>query len=297
MSFILHNNKNNFKNDILVLAVVGATFAYFTATTATEGTGNTATVKTTDLKGAKLTFTNATEVLNMLDYPGGLGIYGATAKIEKEEAGSDTNNYKATFDLEITYTNQTGTDLEWELWMMPKEIKDLDFEEHGGIEAVTTCERKSESVEGNTYFWYADKDDHGTYTEQDRCDAKAIQEAVKSNEGQLIAYGKLPSKSLEQDQKITKSTTKEDGDGAIQYEETEETLQSDPLKEQKVAIKANQLGERELSTKEELSSKVYYLVVKYPNENSNQSSDDAGKDIKVNLNVAEGSKFVVDQAE
>ena len=279
MSFILHNNKNNFKNDILVLAVVGATFAYFTATTKTSGEGSSAEVTTSKLDGATLKFENTGEVLNMLQYPGGLGIYGATATIEKQQT-LDANNYKTSFDLQIKYKNETGTDLEWELWVLKKKISDLSIAEEG-FDSITTCERKEQVVGGNTYYWYADVEDEGTdYQSQEQCDAEAIKSAVKGESGELIAYGTFPT-GKEGEQTITKSSTDKDESG-IKYNEQEESQQD----EDKKKIKANQLGNRTLDTREGESSKVYYLVVKYPNKNDDQASTDQGRQITVKLEVA-----------
>ncbi len=263
----------------LLVAVVGATFAYFTASTKAEDVGgNSANVTTNKLDGATLTFKETGEVLDMLDYPGGLGIYGATATIAKQDDnGDDSNNYQATFDLEITYTNLTGTDLEWELWMLNKKIDELPFSSEGGFESITKCERKEQTDGTKTYYWYADADDLGiNYQSQEQCDAENIKAEVKTNGGTLIAYGKF--KNGQSGQKITKAT--QNTDGTIQFNEDESSQQD----EDKKLIKKNQLGDRTLNTVD-TQSKVYYLVVKYPNKDTDQSSADAGKTIQVKLEV------------
>ena len=60
----------------LLVAVVGATFAYFTASTTASGTAD-ATVTTSKQDGATITFTGTESKLELLDYPGGLAVYGA----------------------------------------------------------------------------------------------------------------------------------------------------------------------------------------------------------------------------
>ena len=87
------------------------TFAYFTATTTKEGTDPTTNVTTNKLDGATITFESAASKFNMLNYPGGLGVFGAKASIAKTEDG-DENDYQATFNLKIDYTNQTKTELD-----------------------------------------------------------------------------------------------------------------------------------------------------------------------------------------
>ena len=254
----------------LLVAVVGATFAYFTASTTTTGSGNSTNVTTNKFDGATLTFKEAGKVFDMLDYPGGLGIYGATATIAKQDDnGDDPNNYKATFDLEITYTNLTGTDLEWELWMLSKKIEELPFEgEEGGFAKITKCERKEKTNGTTTYYWYADHEDSSEDYTSGQCDAENIKDEVTEQGGTLIAHGKF--KSGQSDKKIDKTT-----------QTTEEEIQfgvEDPN-----SITKNQLGDRTLNTVD-TQSKVYYLVVKYPNS-GDQSENDAGKTIKVGLAV------------
>ena len=267
----------------LLVAVVGATFAYFTASTKTSGEGNQSSFKTQNLKGANLTFTNTGEELDMLKYPGGLGIYGATAEIKKVDPSGDANDYKASFDLEITYTNKTGTDLDWELWVIDKKIGELDQFSSGGFAKITTCELKTKVVGNTTYYWYADVADKGEDYQTEQCEAEAIKTAVKAADGKMIAHGKLLHDEGTQDKKITKATN---GNEEINLDDVES------------ANSTNNLGDRELSTKTGKDSKVYYLVVKYPNKDQNQATADAGKDISVKLAVnEETASSVLDTSE
>ncbi len=127
------------------------------------------------MNGANLNFTSTGEVLNMLDYPGGLGIYEATATISKQER-TDANDYKGTFNLKITYTNLTNTDLEWELWMIKSKIGDLSVAtDAGGFDKITTCSLKEQTVGPNIYYWYADQGNTSDiYNTGECCDAESI---------------------------------------------------------------------------------------------------------------------------
>ncbi len=245
----------------MLVAVVGATFAYFTATTKTDGEGASASITTSNLGGTNFNFNSAASHYELLNYPGGLGIYGATAELKKAESVSDTNDYEATFDLKITYTNKTNTDLDWELYVVDDEVT-LDS---GEFAATTTCELKSAPGEaGKTKYWYADTTD--AETDDQRCDAEAIKNKVTSDlHGEMIAHGQFPNV-------LTNS-----GEGTIDKNTEQGNLLTDAT---------NNLGNRKLYTKSaegKASKKTYYLVVKYPNKGD--QSTDAGAKISVNLAV------------
>ena len=160
--------------------------------------------------------------------------------------------------------------------MLNKKIDELPFSSEGGFESITKCERKEQTDGTKTYYWYADADDPGSdYQSQEQCDAENIKTEVKTNGGTLIAYGNF--KNGQSSKKITKTTQTTEGE--IQYGEESANEDSD-----KKLITENQLGDRTLNTVNS-QSKVYYLVVKYPNKNTDQSSADAGKTIQVKLEV------------
>ena len=239
----------------LLVAVVGATFAYFTASSTAEGEGSEVKGTTNKVMGAKITFNNSDKILDKLDYPGGLGIFGATASIAKNDNG-DTNDYDTTFDMKITYTNTTETDLDWELWVIDNKIGELDDFQDGGLEEVTTCELKKKVDGATTYFWYADADDGDEYTGEQRCDAEAIKNAVTKASGQQVASG---------------------------------TLKHGPSEQTVDATSVTELGDRKLDTSAGgVNSKMYYLVVKYPNKEQSQN-EDFGDTINVKLGIDETS--------
>lgn len=101
----------------LLVAVVGATFAYFTATTAPTGKGGEADVTTTtvgnvDLKMAPVTITNE------LKYPGGKLVVGASVTAKDNDTAVD---FDTTYTVKGTITNNTKTALTWNLYEVSTE--------------------------------------------------------------------------------------------------------------------------------------------------------------------------------
>ena len=135
----------------LLVAIVGATFAYFTAKTTSSGSAESGKVTTASIGGATVTFAGEDSKFELLDYPGGLGVYGSSATIAKTKSGSDKNDYEATYDLQITYTNATGTALDWELYVVDGLIQD-----ELNAQDTTICQLKEEATGGTTKYWYAD---------------------------------------------------------------------------------------------------------------------------------------------
>jgi len=95
----------------LLVAVVGATFAYFTATTTPTGEGGTGTVTTTTVGDIDLTMA-ATSVTNELKYPGGYLAVGASVTATHEGNAA----YNLTYDVNGTINNGTNTQLSWTLY-------------------------------------------------------------------------------------------------------------------------------------------------------------------------------------
>lgn len=100
----------------LLVAVVGATFAYFTATTTTSGSAGEGTTGQTAAKAEGATLDLGTAgVERQLDYPGGFAYVGASATATKTNA-DDTNDYDLTFKVNYTISNQTKTELTYTLY-------------------------------------------------------------------------------------------------------------------------------------------------------------------------------------
>lgn len=86
----------------LLVAVVGATFAYFTATSSTDGAGSsTGAVNTATVASVKLTTADAGKSTNTV-YPGTSNYAGMSVIASKE--GSDSADYDITFTLNGTIT-------------------------------------------------------------------------------------------------------------------------------------------------------------------------------------------------
>ncbi len=236
----------------LLVAVVGATFAYFTASTNVKTpTGANANITTNKLEGANITFT-ADKNFDLLDYPGGIGVYGSKATIAKQNDG-DNNDYESTFNLKIEYNNGTNTDMQWELWMVESEYDELEAEK------TSICKFREErnGETGETQYWYSD-DTSQEATEDTGCTATNIINKLQNQlSGKKIANGVFKAG---QNKTIDKNTT------------------GDEL------VKGVGLDDRKINTNN-MPSKYYYLVIKYPNENKNQSTLDAGKTFTASLSV------------
>ncbi len=245
----------------LLVAVVGATFAYFTAQTTAQGSGDSVETNTTNLKGATITFASADSKFDLLNYPGGLAVFGSKVTISKEEGQEDAEHeYQATYNLKIEYTNNTQTDLEWELWMVPKEYDGLEAEK------TTICKLQQKTdATGKTMFWYADQSDNGL-VETTACSGNAITTKLQNGTEQGgLGATKIATGKLKKEQSTKQTIDKNSGTDELDTE----GYQSD-------------LTQRTINTKD-LQSKYYYLIVKYPN--TGDQSADAGSQITVSLNL------------
>lgn len=242
----------------LLVAIVGATFAYFTAKTTSSGSAASGKVTTADIGGATVTFAGEDSKFELLDYPGGLGVYGSSATISKTKS-DDNNNYQVTYDLQIQYNNETGTDLDWELYVVDNLIGDpLNAKDN------TICELKNQQEAGITKYWYADGTQASEEKSSDSCTGSALKSKLESLNSVKLASGKL---KFGQNETITKDSS-----------------------EDKVTLEeGNQLSNRTLSTNG-VTKKYYYLIVKYPNKpQEDQSAKDAGKGINVTLSLESDS--------
>lgn len=102
----------------LLVAVVGATFAYFTATTNPDGNGGTDTVNTTTVGDIDLEMAPVT-VSNDLKYPGGFLVVGASVTATDSDT---TNDFDLTYQLNGTISNGTATELTWTLYEVASQV-------------------------------------------------------------------------------------------------------------------------------------------------------------------------------
>jgi len=127
----------------LLVAVVGATFAYFTATTGTTGNSETVNVTTESIGSATLELSPAGKKEYLL-YPGGLSYTGV--KVEAKPAADDTtgNEYTFNYKLELAYSNAATTTLNYTLYKTTAEVT-----------ADPACTMTPDvSVAGETRYYY-----------------------------------------------------------------------------------------------------------------------------------------------
>ena len=123
----------------LLVAVVGATFAYYTATTTNTGAGESGNVTTTTVGNVTLNM-SATTTTNKLEYPGGFLVVGALV------TGTHTGDtaYNTTYTVNGTINNGTKTQLEWSLYELGTAV----------AEPVTGCTVKETAASGETRYTY-----------------------------------------------------------------------------------------------------------------------------------------------
>lgn len=105
----------------LLVAVVGATFAYFTATANTDNTGaGTTNVNTrNDVGGVELKLaSNTVSTDGDIQYPGGYVVTGAT--VTAKSLGTD--NYNVNYTLNGTITNNTDTPLNYKVYQTTTQV-------------------------------------------------------------------------------------------------------------------------------------------------------------------------------
>ncbi len=255
----------------LLVAIIGATFAYFTTQVDSSSVaGGSTSGQTAKISGTTLTFEkNTGQTISYLQYPGGLAVFGTKANF-KEDDTSDANTYVATFDLEIDYANPTGTDLHYTLYMVEDAPEDADLD--------PKCKLKTLVDGTNTYLWFADQNDDGS-DKTTECTFGAEALAAFSVD-KTVASGTL--KKNTPSGKITAAT--ELGAQSGNEIESGDSGETNPLKGRQLDTSSNGVG-----------TKYYYLVIDYPNLESDQATTDAtGLEISATLKVDE-STVKVDQ--
>lgn len=132
----------------LLVAVVGATFAYFTASTAGTGTGAASTSTTTTIGSVALNLGTATLTgQDKMQYPGGKMVAGA--KFDATVTGEGTFSATYTIKAKVDATALAATS------SVKYAIYRTDAEVTG--DAVTSCALKNGTVEGDatkkTYYY------------------------------------------------------------------------------------------------------------------------------------------------
>ncbi len=241
----------------LLVAVVGATFAYFTATNTTEGNGQSANVTTQkELGGTNFKFEGTGQHTSYLSYPGGIGVLAAKATLT-ETTEDDEANYKASYGVSIKYTNNTATNLEWELYEL--ETEDLS----SNLDPKCSLVSKVDSAQHQTQFWYNDDGNDSSGSDCTFTGSGLTSLSSPVAKGQLLA-----SKAEEQTISAVSSAEGEKSTGRLNGF----TLQTDGTAD-------NTTGK----------SKYYYLVVRFKNDGSNQNEGNQNLGINVSLVLDDNS--------
>lgn len=133
----------------LLVAVVGATFAYFTATTEATGNAGTVDTSTTKVSGVTMTLAPLSASYSKLEYPGGYAYSGAKVTLAKTDA-TDTKEYNVSYKIKMEFKNETKTALTWTLYRADSATE---------IANAKTCEVSNTAptegaVEGAIYYQY-----------------------------------------------------------------------------------------------------------------------------------------------
>ncbi len=233
----------------LLVAVVGATFAYFTATNTTEQTDRgKVEVETATVGGAKLTTTSISSV-GKLDYPGGVMVSGTKVVAEKQNP-EDENEYDITYDIGLTATNQTDQEIKWYLVRVDGSFNKESLES-------TTCTLSTTPNGTETQYKYTG------------CTAVGSGGIIGRNfsDSDLIAYGTISAKT--ESSKISVAGDASNLNDSYSSEKTP------------IGLTKHTLHTSGGNTK---TTYIYYLIVEFPNQESDQNGSDNenfGKTISV----------------
>ncbi len=101
----------------LLVAVVGATFAYFTATTASEGSGTANNnVTTADVGNQLLNLTDEGQAKADMKYPGGKMVLGAKVVASVDGGGAYDFTYHVGFEIDTTKVKSENTKIKYTLY-------------------------------------------------------------------------------------------------------------------------------------------------------------------------------------
>lgn len=139
----------------LLVAIVGATFAYFTATTQVGGEGagaGVANVSTATVSGARLEL-SPSDTVTYLAYPGGFAYASAMFQSVKVDGDKDPNEYAISYKVNLKFSNNTQqTNISWKLYKATEKFENLK-----------TCQLETTPVGTETRFFYNCTGDNGTY--------------------------------------------------------------------------------------------------------------------------------------
>ena len=132
----------------LLVAVVGATFAYFTASTTTgRGTGTVQTGETTSLGSTSLDMsTVSTQGASNMSYPGGMMV--AAAKVTASVTGDQTYNmtYDVKFEVDTSALSGSTSEIKYTVYRVDNAVSG---------DLVTGCQyhEEDEGTTGKKYYY------------------------------------------------------------------------------------------------------------------------------------------------
>lgn len=131
----------------LLVAVVGATFAYFTASTTTgTGTGTAETGETTTLGSTSLDMsTVSTQGASNMSYPGGMMV--AAAKVTASVTGDQTYNmtYDVKFEVDTSALSGSTSEIKYTVYRVDSAVSG---------DLVTGCQyHEEDDVKGKKYYY------------------------------------------------------------------------------------------------------------------------------------------------
>ncbi len=129
----------------LLVAVVGATFAYFTATTAAQGSAGTTDVQTTaEVKAVGFQKTQLAGK-TYLAYPGGVSHFGTQLTISKSADDNSGKDYGVSYSLSLSYVNNTKTAIKYTVYETTSEVT---------FDAGCTMTPDTSAGNGETRYYY-----------------------------------------------------------------------------------------------------------------------------------------------
>lgn len=127
----------------LLVAVVGATFAYFTASTAGNGNGTANTSSTTTIGSVAIDLVTTNNTAD-IKYPGGMMVNGASVTATVTGEGTFAANYKINAEVDATALASANSTVKYALYRTTSEVET----------AMSGCELQTEEVAGTTKYYY-----------------------------------------------------------------------------------------------------------------------------------------------
>ncbi len=194
----------------LLVAVVGATFAYFTATSNQQNANANINAQTAEVGGTDFKFTSE-DSQKKIDYPGGIAIIAAKAVGTKAIENSTGNNYDFDFKLKISSSTTIETVLNWTLY---KKVGDtpasLDID---SCKLVTDPQSGGEGTVTTHYYYSVD----GKKSTEDAQDCTPTSLELTSELGSEVTRGTISKNNVTGADNILEHIDSESNSGTAYY--------------------------------------------------------------------------------